>query len=175
MVGYAGRLVVEKGIFELLKAAQRNPHLEFHFAGWGKLKNEIVASKLANVHFHGLLNGQKLYEFYASCDCITQLSVVRRNRVSEWQDVFGLSVAEAICFGCIPFISNLPAPSKVFTRLSPENLMLAKIEDGKFDPQEIDSVLRKIKKKNRDIFKVPELISNEYNEKLWKNLISAKR
>ena len=63
VVGYAGRLVREKGIFDLLNAAERNPHLEFHFAGWGKLKNEITNSNLSNVFYHGISTGNDYMNF----------------------------------------------------------------------------------------------------------------
>ena len=171
VIGYAGRLVEEKGVLDLLAAAERFPDLEFHFAGWGPLQNALQRSSAKNVFFHGKLSNRDLYEFYAACDYMTQLSVRKFVGDSMWQDVFGLSVAEALCFGCKPIISNLPAPSAVFNRLAPDETQMVKLEDNKISQRELDEVLMTCTKKIQS-FRIPEYVSDENNKEKWRALLT---
>lgn len=171
IIGYAGRLVEEKGINVLLDAAKIYQDIEFHFAGWGPLGKRIAEMNLPNTFFHGKLEGSDLFKFYSSCDYITQLSTVKVSSEGDWQDVFGLSVAEAICFGCIPMITNLPSPMTVFTRLSPENLLTIPLKKNMVEFADLMSILDNCDKKESK-FQVPKLISDEHNRELWAEVIS---
>jgi glycosyltransferase involved in cell wall biosynthesis len=172
VVGYAGRLRAEKGINELLWLAKKFPNIKFLFAGWGNLEKKIQNLHLPNVDFRGRLYGDDLFRFYIECDYITQLStkVIKENY--KWEDVFGLSVAEAICYGCIPIISDMPAPVQVFKNLSPDNLIVAPTINNKIDLNTIELIFDNLKKKDISSFSIPEKINKDIVAMQWKKLLN---
>ena len=172
VVGYAGRLRAEKGINELLWMAKKFPNIKFLFAGWGNLEKKIHNSHLPNVDFRGKLYGDDLFRFYIECDYITQLStkVVKENY--KWEDVFGLSVAEAICYGCTPIISDMPAPVQVFKNLTDDNLIITPTKNNKIDRKSLEIIFSNLKKKNTSSFIIPEKINKHIVANQWKKLIN---
>lgn len=61
-VGYVGRLSDEKGYDLLVQVARRHPEIEFQFAG--AVRDPSMVEKLPNVVYHGVLDQQKLSQFY---------------------------------------------------------------------------------------------------------------
>lgn len=86
---YFGRYSKEKGIETLLKACRNLSGIPFVFAGSGEMKTRIES--LENVHQIGFCKGCELeYIISHAKFCIVP---------SEWYEVFGLSIAEAIGLG----------------------------------------------------------------------------
>ena len=65
-VVYFGRLSEEKGLFTLIEAAKRLPHIEFKIIGAGQINRDLAVKarkeKTGNVRFLGRLSGEALKE-----------------------------------------------------------------------------------------------------------------
>ncbi|MBR3052010.1 glycosyltransferase family 4 protein [Candidatus Saccharibacteria bacterium] len=99
VVSTVGRFTVQKGLFNLMRAAARaiskDPKLIFIFAGDGEEKNQLVelAADLgisANVIFTGFIRGQRLRDIYAVSDIFVMSSI---------SEPFGLTALEAAHHG----------------------------------------------------------------------------
>lgn len=70
-VVYAGRMIPEKGIWELFETASSMPQAEFFFAGQGvlaeKLQKEIRLKGLSHIHILGKLNKKELAKLFRRC------------------------------------------------------------------------------------------------------------
>jgi glycosyltransferase involved in cell wall biosynthesis len=109
---FVGRLVESKGIAELVNLARSVPQITFHVYGAGKLISAIsdVSATLPNMCFHGFLDSKEaLAEAYRG----SQYVLLPSKRVAGWEELFGMSLVEAMACGCIPITTDHPGPSEI--------------------------------------------------------------
>jgi glycosyltransferase involved in cell wall biosynthesis len=110
VIGYAGKLVEEKGLLTLLQAfadateGRGDAHLVL--AGGGPLKNELQSSAASlgieeRVHFPGVIHNNALPTFMNALDILVLPSETRRN----WREQFGRVIVEAMSCG-VPVIGS---------------------------------------------------------------------
>lgn len=98
---FVGRLVEEKGIWQVLRAAKKLPHINFKIVGTGPEEARLkqAAEHLTNVEFIGFAVGETLWNLYRGARCVVVPSL--------WQEVFGLVVLEAMAAGKPVIASNI--------------------------------------------------------------------
>jgi glycosyltransferase involved in cell wall biosynthesis len=110
LIGYAGKLVEEKGLRTLLQAfadaAEGREDMYLVLAGGGLLKNELKASAAniglgERVHFPGVIHNSGLPAFMNALDIFVLPSETRRN----WREQFGRVIVEAMSCG-VPVIGS---------------------------------------------------------------------
>jgi glycosyltransferase involved in cell wall biosynthesis len=109
-VGYAGKLVEEKGIRTLMRAfadvAGRHPGAHLLLAGGGPLKEEVErtareAGLAGRVHLAGVLHNDDLPAYMNALDVFVLPSETRRN----WREQFGRVAVEAMACG-VPVVGS---------------------------------------------------------------------
>jgi glycosyltransferase involved in cell wall biosynthesis len=109
-VGYAGKLVEEKGIRTLLSAfarvAPRHPGAHLVLAGGGPLKDEVLRTARGlglseRLHLPGVLHNSDLAAYMNALDVFVLPSETRRN----WREQFGRVAVEAMSCG-VPVIGS---------------------------------------------------------------------
>lgn len=107
-IGYAGRLVTEKGIETLLRAcaALPFPSWTLHLLGAGaeRPRFEMLANQLGlsdRTHFLGSLPSTRITDFYRTLDVLVLPSISRPN----WIEQFGRVLIEAMACG-VPVIGS---------------------------------------------------------------------
>ncbi|WJV40595.1 glycosyltransferase family 4 protein [Raoultella terrigena] len=109
---FVGRLVVEKGIDELLSLAKNNPDIDFYIIGRGPLEEKIrcIGNSESNVKFIGFVSDKyKLASYYQNANFIILPS--KRNPV--WEELFGIVLIEAMACGCIPLCTDHTGPKTI--------------------------------------------------------------
>jgi glycosyltransferase involved in cell wall biosynthesis len=110
VVGYAGKLVEEKGILTLLRAfarvARRHPDAHLVFAGGGPLKVEVERTArdlglAGQVHLPGVIHNSGLPAYMNALDVFVLPSETRPN----WREQFGRVAVEAMACG-IPVVGS---------------------------------------------------------------------
>lgn len=106
-VGYAGSLLPEKGITQVLDAFIETPEIlvecSFGIVGGGQSKYEVVAkidqmSALGiEASFIGSIPAEKMPEFYRSLDIL----IVPSLTTPHWKEQFGRVIIEAMACGCL--------------------------------------------------------------------------
>ncbi len=98
---FAGRLVSEKGVWTLLRAARELPHVLFKIVGTGPEEEALHAAgdRLRNVEFLGFKSGETLWNLYRGARCVVVPSL--------WEEVFGLTALEAMASGKPVVASNI--------------------------------------------------------------------
>jgi glycogen(starch) synthase len=93
-VMYAGRIEENKGVFDVLKMAEKLPHVEFSMCGDGsslpEIKRQIIVRRLKNVKTYGNLARPELVEQYRAAHLVV---VPTRSTFAEG---FAMVAAEAI-------------------------------------------------------------------------------
>lgn len=107
-IGYAGRLVPEKGIDILLQACAGLPFREWTLhlrgEGTGKAGFEVLAAELgisSRVHFLGRMPSTQVAEYYRTLDVLVLPSVSQPN----WAEQFGRVLIEAMACG-VPVVGS---------------------------------------------------------------------
>ena len=90
----------KKGLKTFVKASARLPNIKFILIG--KYNNECIVSYFKsinnkNIEYTGYVSSDELLEYYQSAKVYVQLSK---------HESFGVSLAEAMCCGCIPITTN---------------------------------------------------------------------
>ncbi len=98
---YSGRLVPEKGMWTLMRAAQRLPQAEFRLAGEGPLRAELEAWCLQqgrfNVRFLGFVPPEDLPRLIREARCLVM--------PSEWYENCPMALLEALAHG-VPVVAS---------------------------------------------------------------------
>jgi glycosyltransferase involved in cell wall biosynthesis len=99
-IGYVGRIVKSKGIFDLSMAIKKIPNCHLHIGGSGSdentLKEYINKNNLTSrVTFHGSLGLDKMISFYHSIDIL----IVPSRTTTNWKEQFGRIIVEAYATG----------------------------------------------------------------------------
>lgn len=98
-LGYAGRLVPEKGIDHLLRAVDGLTGVELVLAGDGPLREEVRAT--SNARWLGNLDRDRMATFWDSIDALAIPSLTTR----KWAEQFGRVIPEAMAQG-VPVIGS---------------------------------------------------------------------
>ena len=99
VIGYSGRLSMEKNVCELLDMAEQLPEYEFVIVGEGPRGEELRADPPENVTVREFLPREKLPEFYSSIDAFVTASTA---------DTLGLSTLEANACGTPVAATDVP-------------------------------------------------------------------
>ena len=102
VIGYAGRLVPEKGIASLLDAVHALPGVELHIAGDGPLATQMRGDP--QVRLLGKLERSAMQDFWDSLDACVLPSLTTR----AWAEQFGRVLVEAMAAG-VPVIGSSSA------------------------------------------------------------------
>ena len=110
LIGYAGKLVEEKGLRTLLHAfaevARENPRAHLILAGGGPLHDELLATAAEmglaeRVHLPGIIHNSDLPAFMNALDVFVLPSETRSN----WREQFGRVIVEAMSCG-VPVVGS---------------------------------------------------------------------
>ena len=110
---YSGRLVEQKGVKKIIDLAVKLPDVEFRFAGKGPLESYLIdkSLKMDNLKILGYLDKDSLKNEYKNADILLLPSI----KTATWEELFGISLIEAMSFGVVPFSSNHSGPLEVIT------------------------------------------------------------
>lgn len=103
-VGFAGRLVAEKGVWDLVEAARRLPGpVRLLFVGDGPLRTELARARVDNgtIDLWTGLPHDRMPEAYAQMDVLALPSRTTR----RWTEQFGRVLVEALWCG-VPVVSS---------------------------------------------------------------------
>ena len=101
VVGYAGRLVESKGVFDLLDAAGHLRDVQLVFIGEGEARAELEKRAGENVRFVGAQSLEQLPALFSALDCL----VLPSRTTASWKEQFGRVLIEAASCG-VPVIGS---------------------------------------------------------------------
>lgn len=94
---YFGRLSEEKGIKTLIDVCKALPEVSFVFVGTGPMSDEVKS--ISNIEYKGFQKEDDLWNLIANAQfCVCP---------SEWNEVFGLTIGEAMALGTPVIASNI--------------------------------------------------------------------
>jgi glycosyltransferase involved in cell wall biosynthesis len=102
VVGFAGRIVEEKGWRVLVEALQSLPgEFKLAVAGDGPDADGLQAALPGRVRYAGLLPKDELWGFYAGLDCLAVPSLTR----PRWKEQLGQTVLDGLAMG-VPVVAS---------------------------------------------------------------------
>src|SRR5260221_8166174 len=102
VVGFAGRIVEEKGWRVLVEALATLPDdVKLAVAGDGPDLGALVGALPGRVHSAGLLPKDKLWGFYAALDCLAVPSLTR----PRWKEQLGGTLLDGLASG-VPVVAS---------------------------------------------------------------------
>lgn len=113
IVLYAGRLIKDKGVDDLLKAfiAIEPTNTELWIAGCGpeenNLKDIVEKSNCRNISFLGFVPPNKMYEIYKKADIFVH--------PGRWPEPFGRTILEAMLAKLAIIVSDIGAPPDILS------------------------------------------------------------
>lgn len=109
---YAGRLIPNKGIDELLKFFAENPDKNLKIAGKGKLKSlvEQYAQNHSNIQYLGQISKpNELAKHFGKSHYL----VLNSKKSGKWEELFGMVIIEAMACGAIPIATSHTGPKEI--------------------------------------------------------------
>lgn len=109
---YAGRLISNKGLEELLKFFANNPNKKLKIAGKGKLKNlvEEYSKKYQNIIYLGQIsNPDELATHFGKSHYL----ILNSKKSGKWEELFGMVIIEAMACGTIPIATTHTGPKEI--------------------------------------------------------------
>jgi glycosyltransferase involved in cell wall biosynthesis len=100
-VGFAGRLVEEKGWRVLVRALPDHTRLVLAGDGPQRAELEAVAAADPRVHYVGLLPKDELWSFYAALDCLAVPSLT----TPRWKEQSASTLVDGLCMG-LPVVAS---------------------------------------------------------------------
>jgi glycosyltransferase involved in cell wall biosynthesis len=101
VVGFAGRIVEEKGWKVLAAALPEGTRLVLAGDGDQRAELEALAAKDARVDYLGLLPKDELWGFYAALDCLAVPSVT----TPRWKEQSASTLVDGLCMG-VPVVAS---------------------------------------------------------------------
>ncbi len=101
VIGYAGRLVESKGVFDLLEATKQLENVQLIFIGDGEARAELEKRAGKSVHFLGAQPLEKLPQLFSALDCL----VLPSRTTASWKEQFGRVLIEAASCG-VPVVGS---------------------------------------------------------------------
>ncbi len=136
---YIGRLVPEKGILETIELLKNLEEATFTIVGDGPLKAKIqeAISSCNNIIFKEYIKDKrKLSELLSTHQFLLSNSI----RTQKWEELFGMTIIEAMAHGTIPVASDHPGPIEIihsdFGFIFPEGELIDvinKLSSNKYD------------------------------------------
>ena len=109
---FSGRLTNSKGIIELINFFKSKNSWNLSIVGKGDLSSFVTTSakKYENIQYHGFKkNKSDLRELYLKSSFI----ILPSKKQSDWEELFGISLIEAMYCGLIPISSNHIGPKEI--------------------------------------------------------------
>lgn len=108
---FCGRLVKEKGVDKIISVAKKLPNVKFNIIGDGPEIKQLSKESCKNIIFFGEIKDKcKIYEVYSRCHYIMQPSI----KNNKWEELFGMSIIEAMSVGVVPITTNHIGPKEIF-------------------------------------------------------------
>ncbi len=103
VVGFAGRIVEEKGWKVLVEAIDDVPDTQLVFAGDGRQVDELraVCFSAERMHYVGLLPKGELWSFYGALDCLAVPSLT----TPRWKEQSASTLVDGLCMG-LPIVAS---------------------------------------------------------------------
>ncbi len=97
---FSGRFAKQKGVYDLIKVAQKLPEIKFVMMGWGEEEETLREIAPENVSFisYSLKDGQKFFEMYSRAPLFF---------LPSYGETFGFVLVEAMASGCA-IVSTIP-------------------------------------------------------------------
>ena len=101
VIGYAGRLVESKGVFDLLAAVGQLNDVRLVYIGDGEARAELEKRAPANTQFVGAQPLEALPSLFSALDCL----ILPSRTTASWKEQFGRVLIEAASCG-VPVIGS---------------------------------------------------------------------
>lgn len=109
---YVGRIVPQKGISKIIQLAEYYPDINFNLVGGlNPSYAKIIEEKgIHNVEFSGFISSKsELAKLCSENDIVLLPSL----RIDGWEELFGISLIEAMAMGCIPLVTDHMGPQEI--------------------------------------------------------------
>lgn len=107
---FVGRLVRQKGIDKIIELSEIFPNHNFTLVGDGELYKELKHLNKGNVFLKGFVSSKdELMTLCAEHDVILLPSL----RIDGWEELFGISLIEAMAAGCVPLVTDHMGPKEI--------------------------------------------------------------
>jgi glycosyltransferase involved in cell wall biosynthesis len=103
---FVGRLVEEKGIYQLIQISKLLKKSGIYIKIIGKGPLESIIKKSPNIQYEGYVSKYKLVELYNQASVLVLPSIP----VKGWTELFGITIIEALACGTPVIASNLVGP-----------------------------------------------------------------
>ncbi len=113
---FAARIEKYKGVCEFLRLAEIFPEYNFTIIGSGSMNKHIVESinRLKNIKFLGYIDSKsELQRIYSKNNILINLSKRVDSSSLKWEELFGISLIEAMACGLCPISTNHSGPSEI--------------------------------------------------------------
>ncbi|WP_142503319.1 glycosyltransferase family 4 protein [Klebsiella sp. 2680] len=107
---FVGRLVRQKGIDKIIELSIRYPNCKFTFVGSGEHYRKILENERGNIHVEGYVESKSELARICSANDIILLPSVK---INGWEELFGISLIEAMATGCIPIVTDHMGPKEI--------------------------------------------------------------
>ncbi|EJR0356123.1 group 1 glycosyl transferase [Klebsiella variicola] len=161
-IAFVGRMVREKGIHELITLVKKcDSFFEFTFIGDGELLDLIKRElgEYTNVKITGRINDKNKI---ADLLLLSDVFILPSRRIEGWEELFGISLIEAMSAGLVVISTNHIGPKEIITN----NVNGFILDDDEYLVDNIYDLLKNIDCNSsfiQEIRKQARLKANEYS------------
>jgi glycosyltransferase involved in cell wall biosynthesis len=115
---FAARLEEFKGIYDFFKLAEYFKQINFTIIGKGHLENYVRKKcyLYPNVEYLGYIKDKSLLrDIYLSNNILLNLSQKVNSKKTKWEELFGISIIEAMASGICTIATSHPGPTEILT------------------------------------------------------------